>query len=93
MIVDCGECLVRGDACRDCVVTVLLGEPGMPERGLDSIGPDDLRINLEQEERDAMAVLADSGLVPRLRLVTSALPTPPAQPGQPRSDGGAHAAG
>ncbi|WP_371829927.1 hypothetical protein [Rhodococcoides trifolii] len=65
----------------------------MPESGMDFDRHEDLRINLEQEERDAMAVLAESGLVPRLRLVTSALPVPPPQPGQPRSGGGAHAAG
>ncbi|MGU3434070.1 hypothetical protein ACNHUS_13745 [Actinomycetes bacterium M1A6_2h] len=65
----------------------------MPERRTDFDRHDDLRINLEQEERDAMAVLAESGLVPRLRLVTSAVPMPPSQADRPRPDGGAHAAG
>lgn len=27
MIIDCDECAVRGPACADCVVTVLLGGP------------------------------------------------------------------
>ncbi|MDQ6686752.1 MAG: hypothetical protein M3Z50_03930 [Actinomycetota bacterium] len=54
--IDCDTCLVRGLACHDCVVTVLLGPP--PELSLDA------------EERLALAVLADSGLVPPLRLVT-----------------------
>lgn len=54
--IDCDTCLVRGLACQDCVVTVLLGPP--PELSLDA------------EERLALAVLADSGLVPPLRLVT-----------------------
>ncbi len=54
--IDCASCLVRGLACHDCVVTVLLGPP--PE------------LRLEDEEEAAFAVLADSGLVPPLRLVT-----------------------
>ncbi|MDQ6934212.1 MAG: hypothetical protein M3130_02805 [Actinomycetota bacterium] len=54
--IDCDTCLVRGLACHDCVVTVLLGPP--PELSLDA------------EEQLALAVLADSGLVPPLRLVT-----------------------
>lgn len=54
--IDCDSCLVRGLACHDCVVTVLLGPP--PE------------LRLEDEEKAAFAVLADSGLVPPLRLVT-----------------------
>jgi hypothetical protein len=53
--IDCDSCLVRGLACHDCVVTVLLGPP--PELGFD------------QEERTALEVLADSGLVPPLRMV------------------------
>lgn len=57
--VDCDTCLVRGLACHDCVVTVLLGPP--PE--LDGLSFDD-------DERRALDVLADSGLVPPLRLVT-----------------------
>jgi hypothetical protein len=53
--IDCDTCLVRGAACHDCVVTVLLGPP--PEVGFD------------EEEQRALTVLADSGLVPRLRMV------------------------
>ena len=55
--VDCDTCLVRGLACHDCVVTVLLGPP--PELSFDN------------EEQQALAVLADSGLVPPLRMVTA----------------------
>jgi len=58
MLIDCDGCAVRGLACSDCVVTVLLGTP-----------PDGLR--LDATERRALAVLADSGLVPPLRLVQS----------------------
>ncbi|MGN6252349.1 MAG: hypothetical protein ACTHNS_11095 [Marmoricola sp.] len=59
--IDCDSCLVRGLACHDCVVTALLGPP--PERGFDD------------DERRALAVLADGGLVPPLRMVTP-LPDP-----------------
>lgn len=54
--IDCDSCLVRALACHDCVVTALLGPP--PELGFDD------------EERRALAVLADGGLVPPLRMVT-----------------------
>ena len=53
MIIDCDGCGVRGDACGDCVVAVLLGAP-----------PD-----LQADEQRALGVLADAGLVPPLRLV------------------------
>jgi hypothetical protein len=56
MRIDCGTCVVRGLACHDCVVTVLLGPP--PELAFDD------------DERRALDVLADSGLVPPLRMVT-----------------------
>lgn len=55
MIIDCDTCQVRDIACADCVVTVLLGAP--PE------------VEIDGEEQSALAVLADSGLVPPLRLV------------------------
>ena len=53
--IDCDTCLVRGLACHDCVVTVLMGPP--PELSLDT------------DEERAFAVLADQGLVPPLRMV------------------------
>ena len=55
--IDCDTCEVRGLACHDCVVTVLLGPP--PELAFDD------------EEKRALDVLADSGLVPPLRMVAS----------------------
>jgi alkylation response protein AidB-like acyl-CoA dehydrogenase len=55
VLIDCDTCVVRGLACHDCVVTVLLGPP--PEVGFD------------EEEQRALAVLAESGLVPQLRMV------------------------
>ncbi len=54
--IDCDSCLVRGLSCHDCVVTVLLGPP--PELAFDA------------EEQLALDVLARSGLVPPLRMVT-----------------------
>jgi len=68
VLIDCDGCAVRDLECRDCVVTVLLGEPpGVVE--------------VDEGERQALEVLADSGLVPRLRLVPLGLPVvdgPPA---------------
>jgi hypothetical protein len=56
MLIDCDGCVVRGAGCPDCVVTVLLGA---------SPGP----VELDEVERQALAVLADGGLLPPLRLV------------------------
>ena len=56
MIIDCDNCAVRGAACKECVVSVLIGEP-------DSVP------SLSQDERSALEALADAGLAPRLRLV------------------------
>lgn len=55
VVIDCDSCLVRGDACGDCVVSVLLGPPD----------------SLVGVERTALAVLAGCGLVPPLRLVAA----------------------
>ena len=73
MLIDCDGCALRDLACADCVVTVLLGgPPGV--------------VDVDDEERRALDVLADSGLVPRLRLVPLGLPAtagpPGAAPGQ-----------
>jgi hypothetical protein len=56
MVIDCDRCVVRGDACRDCVITVLLGAP---PSGVD----------LDSAERQALHALAQAGLVPHLQLV------------------------
>jgi len=60
MLIDCDTCQVRGLACRDCVVTVLLGPPA--ELGSDVVELDDV-------EQAAVRVLAEGGLIPPLRLV------------------------
>lgn len=56
MHIDCDRCEMRGLACSDCVVSVLLGPID------DELGG---------EERQALGVLADAGLVPPLRLVVT----------------------
>ncbi len=56
MIVDCDRCEARGDACTDCVITVLLGAP-----------PGGVR--LDATERRAIDALASAGMVPQLRLI------------------------
>ena len=72
MLIDCDRCVVRGDACRECVVGVLLGVPEVPRRaGGDAVRrpPGAPALQLDAPERRALEVLADQGLVPRLRLV------------------------
>lgn len=56
MIVDCDRCQVRGNACQDCVITVLLGAPPGA-------------VELDGAERKALDTLAEAGMVPQLRLV------------------------
>lgn len=57
MLIDCAQCAMREtQACRDCVVTFILGATGGP-------------VQLRQEESTALDNLAAAGLVPRLRLV------------------------
>jgi hypothetical protein len=59
MIIDCASCVGRPTECGDCVVSVVLGShPG----GVD----------LDSDEQTALAVLAGSGLVPPLRLMSAA---------------------
>lgn len=53
VVIDCDDCAVRGVGCQDCVISVLLGVPD----------------TLLDDERQALEVLAEAGLAPRLRLV------------------------
>ena len=69
MMIDCDACAARGPACGDCVVTVLLGSPPVFRPGEVGEG-----IDLDAPVQAAIAVLAESGLIPPLRLV-------PATPG------------
>ena len=59
--VDCQTCVARGPTCQDCVITVLLGAPGHA-------------VDLDPAEQAALTALADSGLVPPLRLIPGARP-------------------
>jgi hypothetical protein len=61
VLVDCDTCEVRGPACPDCVVTALLGLPAPASR-----------VDLDDGQREALGVLAGSGLVPPLRVVPAA---------------------
>jgi hypothetical protein len=78
VIVDCDTCQVRGPSCADCVVTFLLGPP-------EWLAAD----GLPAAEATALAVLADSGLVPPLRLVpgVGSDPAPGAAPRPGRAVG------
>jgi hypothetical protein len=49
---------MKGPGCRDCVVSVVLGMP-----------PEQSSLRIDDEELAALDVLAQSGLVPPLRLV------------------------
>ena len=70
MLIDCDGCAMRDLACGDCVVTVLLGAPPGA-------------VEVDEGEARALDVLADSGLVPRLRLVP--LGPPGDAPGERRA--------
>ncbi len=63
MLIDCDTCAVRDLQCGDCVMTVLLGMPGA------STGIADGVYEVDDSEARALHALADSGLVPHLRLV------------------------
>jgi hypothetical protein len=64
-VIDCDTCTVRGAACADCVVSVMLGGP--PE-------------TVEPEEERALGVLAGMGLVPPLLMTPPAATSPGASP-------------
>jgi hypothetical protein len=59
MIIDCDRCEMRNIACDDCVVSVLLAAPRVVDHG---------EIEWSDDESGALRVLAQSGLVPPLRL-------------------------
>lgn len=58
MVIDCDRCAVRGDACSECVISVLLGAPP--------------QVEWDDSEQRAVDALAEAGMVPRLRLVPAA---------------------
>ncbi len=80
MVIDCDTCVVRGFACGDCVVTVLLGRPTLPGHPAvptptcaDSTVPEHgTVVEIDADEHRALDVLAGAGMVPRLQLVRRA---------------------
>ena len=78
VLIDCDACVMRGPGCRDCVVTVVLGMSA--ERNGE--------LRIDEEERAALDVLAQSGLVPPLRLVHAVSSVEPntAAEGDPAAD-------
>lgn len=75
MHIDCDRCEVREIACGDCVIGVLLRTPDedrpVPYLPVDAPAPARRvePIELAEPERRALEILADQGLIPRLRLV------------------------
>jgi len=76
MIIECDRCTARPAACGDCVVGVLLR--GRDDLEAEPVDDDDRwspsgapALSLDAPERRALEVLAEQGLVPRLRLVTT----------------------
>ncbi|MFL6238023.1 MAG: hypothetical protein ACJ735_00830 [Actinomycetes bacterium] len=72
LIIDCDDCSVRGRACDDCVVTVLLAGAADAEMGsglaADLTDADAAYLALAPEEAQALDALAAGGLLPPLRL-------------------------
>lgn len=65
MTVDCSSCQVRGLACQDCVIHVILG------------AAPPVTTEFTEDEAAALAALAGGGLVPPLRLVPPGPEAPP----------------
>src|SRR5690348_5963290 len=80
MLIDCDACAVRGPACGDCVVSVLLAGPAVHVHEGEPPGAPETAPTpeLDAAERAAIAVLAGCGLVPPLRLVPPPVPPAPA---------------
>lgn len=57
MRIDCNECAMHDtEACRDCVVSFVLRDIGGP-------------LEMDEDQAEALEILADVGLVPELRLL------------------------
>ncbi|MGH3098930.1 MAG: hypothetical protein ACRDMV_23330 [Streptosporangiales bacterium] len=74
MLIDCDSCEMRNIACDDCMVTALLGSAPAEAPGA---------VRIDEGEQAALGALAESGLVPPLRLVR-----PGEHPGQHGGDRG-----
>ena len=71
MLIDCATCIAPQDACRDCVVTVLLDLPAATGRAPKTPGT---TVEFDDAEQGALAELCAAGLVPPLRLVAGGEP-------------------
>jgi len=56
-LIDCNQCQAEPAACGDCLMA-FMADPSFGQP-----------IRFSEEERDALSVMADVGLIPRLRLV------------------------
>jgi len=56
-LIDCESCQAGPESCSDCLIT-FMADPGYGQP-----------IRFSEEEKDALTVMADVGLIPRLRLV------------------------
>jgi hypothetical protein len=68
VLIDCDACTLRGPGCPDCVVSVLLGSPSET-------------LVIDDDEKAAFDALAQSGLVPPLRLLHAVESREPDSPG------------
>jgi len=75
MLIDCDSCAVRGQACSDCAVTVLLTPPPLSA------------VDWDETERAALAALRDGGLRPVLLVNPAPLPPAPRRIGPARRAG------
>jgi hypothetical protein len=81
VIIECDQCEMRGIACGDCVVAVLLGEPGQAAgpagaaRGNQDLAVPDRQADLAVSDRQALSVLADAAMLPPLRFVRAGAKT------------------
>jgi hypothetical protein len=91
MIIDCGQCAVRGAACARCTVTFVTEDPppgvriraavsGDAPAGRDGESP---VIELDDADLRALAALANAGLVPPLRYAPPPRQARPAKPTKP----------
>jgi hypothetical protein len=70
VLIDCDACAVRDLQCGDCVMTVLLRQSPLPQA--EDYHPGVYEV--DEGEARALDALAESGLVPRLRLVPLGMP-------------------
>ena len=55
-LINCDTCQAKPSACEDCLITAIVDQLGTP-------------ITFSEQEKDALAVMAEVGLIPPLRLV------------------------